>query len=1127
MAYRLASTADAWAPGSKSRCMLFLVLAGAAAASVPAGSLQAAPSALWIDCRGPACGGPLVCPAGYTLDCEELCRDCDLLHEHYETRERRYGGCGGSVQYVCCTCWTSTPLPPSVKPTTTGNRTCADGTCSVGLSCPSGQDLSDPRHICTRGAPCSVLGPTYVESQATAEVLCDSDYWEPLTDRACATCQPALPSVPEATTSRDHSNTSSTTTTTATRATTSRDHSSTSSTTTTTATRATTSPDHPSTSSPPTTTTTQALPRRCLGEVPRFAGVDAPPQCEELLHGQRCSLGCASGYALSGSTGLVCNGSRLALDGAEPPRCEPASCAGSPTAFRGGNHSSCAGAAHGSNCTPRCMEGHTMPSGNITCRLGQWRVTGICWPEITPGTGVPPTRNASGASMQLDVVVDAAAQQRAIEQGVEVFNSSWALRNKQVLLEAVAGLVRTDPGRVQLEVVALQGTRRLQDTASSSASSFRLRLLFQSGEFLQGANNTGVLQEFEHRLTGSNATSSPGLLAAVGATLAAKGLPAPEGLSTASVRSSGEPVFIEDLALPVPQWLARPWGDCDCGAPGGAGLQRRTVLCTVDHLESCGTAQAMPEAERACQCPTPLPESSSGTAWAASVSVIAALACMCCGLGCAYEMRRYLSAEHQHGRRSLPNSNVAVSYVVQSPQGEGTPDGKVHVIWDLEEDHMRRFSSRWPAAEPPGEEATARTLEAPEVLSPGRPSEGDRRQALESACPAYRDRAQVDYFSRTHRRWLPGVLRLQTSVLSDGRALASYDVCVGLRQQWRLDVPLDRIRLSLEEGEPVELFSTRWGGAWLPAVLSGPQTRMATLLGYTAQLERPREVSNLEAQFELAAEAADLEEILARRRSVMELEGRVVKGIPATRIRRSFPEGCYVAVYRGPPRGWVPAVVARRQDRPSAAARPQDGDGAAADEERRLDAPPQDGDAAAVDEESSESSSGSSSREGTAAAAGEERGELWPSEAPRRPLGGHGVTELSPRRPPEGHGVSELSPRTHYSGDTASCNIPASGEAGEGASPRTWQSELSGTGAHSQPLVDYRLTELSPRSYGGGGGEGLGLGASHSLSGEREHHCAPWVLVPIVEISEGTAGGSCEAEEVASYLLRRMDVAGI
>jgi len=62
----------------------------------------------------------------------------------------------------------------------------------VDLTCPHGQRLSGPRHICTRGAPCSVLGPAYLESEVTTGVHCDGGYWEVLTDRACAACQPAM-----------------------------------------------------------------------------------------------------------------------------------------------------------------------------------------------------------------------------------------------------------------------------------------------------------------------------------------------------------------------------------------------------------------------------------------------------------------------------------------------------------------------------------------------------------------------------------------------------------------------------------------------------------------------------------------------------------------------------------------------------------------------------------------------------------------------------------------------------------------------------------------------------------------------------------------------------------------------
>jgi len=158
------------------------------------------------------------------------------------------------------------------------------------------------------------------------------------------------------------------------------------------------------------------------------------------------------------------------------------------------------------------------------------------------------------------------------------------------------------------------------------------------------------------------------------------------------------------------------------------------------------------------------------------------------------------------------------------------------------------------------------------------PSAASCGRAVRFALEAYENGERIEYFSRRHRAWQPGFVRvLHREPEAPGRPpKVVYGVELLPSHQMRYGVRLDVLRPPLLEGELVEVFRRRNGGVWLPAKMSGPQALLGAAVGYSVELLGERSVQH---------------------------------GLPASRVRRRFPQGSRVEVYRGLERGWVSAVV--------------------------------------------------------------------------------------------------------------------------------------------------------------------------------------------------------------------------
>lgn len=142
--------------------------------------------------------------------------------------------------------------------------------------------------------------------------------------------------------------------------------------------------------------------------------------------------------------------------------------------------------------------------------------------------------------------------------------------------------------------------------------------------------------------------------------------------------------------------------------------------------------------------------------------------------------------------------------------------------------------------------------------------------------PMYSDGDIVDYWSRRHKRWVVGRVKV-VAMPAAGALPASvdYDVDIrtGTRQQLRRQVPLSMMRAPLAGGEVVEYRTDAAEDTWVEAIVVGTPN-----------------------SFNGASIRLSDEEML-------------LEHVPLARLRRCFNEGDSVLVYRNIHDGWQNAKV--------------------------------------------------------------------------------------------------------------------------------------------------------------------------------------------------------------------------
>jgi len=156
----------------------------------------------------------------------------------------------------------------------------------------------------------------------------------------------------------------------------------------------------------------------------------------------------------------------------------------------------------------------------------------------------------------------------------------------------------------------------------------------------------------------------------------------------------------------------------------------------------------------------------------------------------------------------------------------------------------------------------------------------------DSAYLLYDNGADVEYFSTTNWSWLRGSLKVTASAPEvDGGAIqVAYHVTVTLgqgRYQVRDNAVPATLRAPFRTDEPVEVFSRRRGGEWVPGRVHGRHNFASTSLGYCVRLQGGDGAVPM-----------------------------VIDHVPPHRVRRRFAPGSKVEVYRGLALGWRRARVA-------------------------------------------------------------------------------------------------------------------------------------------------------------------------------------------------------------------------
>lgn len=141
---------------------------------------------------------------------------------------------------------------------------------------------------------------------------------------------------------------------------------------------------------------------------------------------------------------------------------------------------------------------------------------------------------------------------------------------------------------------------------------------------------------------------------------------------------------------------------------------------------------------------------------------------------------------------------------------------------------------------------------------------------------------RVEYYSKTHDRWLTAVVFKTTPISASASCplRVVYDIKVGPTRQLRRDVLLEDLRLLLLPSEAVEQLDRSEVGIWRTARLAATQRAGFTTFGYSVLLSHGDNA------------------------------GSGVEVVPATELRRRFAVGEAVEVYRGPEFGWLSGCVA-------------------------------------------------------------------------------------------------------------------------------------------------------------------------------------------------------------------------
>jgi len=198
-------------------------------------------------------------------------------------------------------------------------------------------------------------------------------------------------------------------------------------------------------------------------------------------------------------------------------------------------------------------------------------------------------------------------------------------------------------------------------------------------------------------------------------------------------------------------------------------------------------------------------------------------------------------------------------------------------------------------------------LASPKV--PG--GEGDKRHSLApemGLTSQYTQGDVVEYFSQTNQHWIRATIKaIMCKEGKGGATEVTYDVRVG-KGQTRANVDVHLLRPPLTADEPCDFFDIR-NDEWIEAFVSRATPASSTTLGYMIRLHRDKDRSD-----DVAPGHEEQYEEFEESGSVYVSQNVTIPSVPASRLRRRFPEGALVRLYRSAELGWVNATVHYDED---------------------------------------------------------------------------------------------------------------------------------------------------------------------------------------------------------------------
>jgi len=266
---------------------------------------------------------------------------------------------------------------------------------------------------------------------------------------------------------------------------------------------------------------------------------------------------------------------------------------------------------------------------------------------------------------------------------------------------------------------------------------------------------------------------------------------------------------------------------------------------------------------------------------------------MCAGL-----FRR--KAQPEHGRVMVPSLNRMVSFRTVRPNAamdikkeseESAPtllrsrsrsaideQKKVRVLWNVKSGDLHLLNQKLEATEGDDSNTEPKTPS----LSRQKTHSLHSLDAIDiaedsSTYAAYEDGQRIEYFSASHKQWISGTLHAEVGLSGgiDPQHYIRYHVTLA-NGQLREEVGLDVLRSPFGPNELVELSSGQQAGLRLAAAIATDQPSLPSRLGYRVVLDGAIQSS---------------------------------ANVPPLELKRRFPRGRYMEVYRGSEIGWQMAKV--------------------------------------------------------------------------------------------------------------------------------------------------------------------------------------------------------------------------